>query len=793
MQPAKLVLAYLASMTSTAALLLSAVMLGTPAGAATAPEYPGIERHLRVDVPRIDATATIDGLLTEPVWDEAARLTRFSQYAPDDGRPSTDETEVRVWYSPTAIYFGIRAKAAPGAVRATLAARDHLDNDDAVLIMLSTFNDGRQATVFGVNPLGVQQDGTIVEGTNQSEGHFGGISGGRPQADLSADYVFDSKGHLTDYGYEIEVRIPFKSIRYQSLASQDWGLHVIRKVQSTGHEDSWVPALHSAASFMAQAGTLAGLHDLRRGLVMDLNPFVTGRSDGSPAGDGWQYDTHRPEFGTNVRWGVTNNLTLNATVNPDFSQVEADATQFQIDPRQALFYAEKRPFFLDGIELFTTPNNLVYSRSIVAPVAAAKLTGKVSGTTIAVLTAADDQFQSRDGTSNPFFTIARVQRDLGSTSRVALVYTDRLEDGYTNHVAGTDAHLVMRKVYSADLQAAVSRTERDGVVQTGALWQGVLRRTGRRFSFKYALNANAPDFRAAAGFISRSGVVNGEFTNQLAFYGHPGAFVEKFTQDVQIQNTWKYDDFTAGRGALERRLHLNSNFFLHGGWHTGASVLIEKYGYDASLYTDYGVLDGGTVRPFSGPTLPNLDYVFSLDTPRVHGVSANVFAIWGKDENFFEWANANIVYSTLDVLWRPTERLRVDFTHNLQSFLRRTDNSYVGVRKVPRLRLEYQATRSIFLRYVGEYASNYRDVLRDDSRTNLPIVILSPDGTYEPTETARQRALRSDWLFSYQPTPGTVLFAGYGNRLATSDGSPDLRLRRSSDGFFLKFSYLIRL
>src|SRR5512141_3044379 len=176
-------------MTSTAPLLLSALMLGTPAGAATAPEYPGIERHLRVDVPRIDATATIDGLLTEPVWDEAARLTRFSQYAPDDGRPSADETEVRVWYSPTAIYFGIRAQAAPGSVRATLADRDHVDNDDLIQIYLSTFNDGRQATVIGVNPLGVQLDGAVVEGAGQGGRAFGGLSGGRPATDLSPDFV----------------------------------------------------------------------------------------------------------------------------------------------------------------------------------------------------------------------------------------------------------------------------------------------------------------------------------------------------------------------------------------------------------------------------------------------------------------------------------------------------------------------------------------------------------------------------------------------------------------------------
>src|SRR5205814_2469071 len=212
--------------------------------------------------------------LPEPPWQEAARLTSFSQYAPDDGGAASDETAILVWYSPTAIYFGIRATAPPGAIRATLAARDRIENDDWIQILLSTFNDGRQATMFGVNPLGVQMDGAVVEGAQQGD-HFGGISGGRPLADLSPDFVFDSKGHLTGTGYEIEVRIPFKSLRYQPAAKQDWGLHIIRKIQSSGHEDSWVPARRSAASFLGQAGTLVGLHDLRRGLVMDISPVLT--------------------------------------------------------------------------------------------------------------------------------------------------------------------------------------------------------------------------------------------------------------------------------------------------------------------------------------------------------------------------------------------------------------------------------------------------------------------------------------------------------------------------------------
>jgi hypothetical protein len=772
--------------------MIPILVLALSSAFASGPVYRGTDRSLRVEIPRIETAIEVDGSLSEPVWEQAARLTGFSQYAPNDGQPAPDETSVLVWYSATAVHFGIRAHAAAGSVRATLAERDRIDNDDWIQIDLGTFNDGRQATVFGVNPLGVQMDGAVVEGANRGSSAFGGLAGGRAATDLSPDFVFDSKGRLTEYGYEVEVRIPFKSLRYQSGAVQDWGLHVVRRIQSAGHEDSWSPARNSAASFLEQSGTLVGLTDLRRGLVMDLNPAVTSRVDGSPRGDGWSYNGGRPDVGGNMRWGMTPNLTLNATVNPDFSQIEADATQFQIDPRQALFFAEKRPFFLDGIEFFSTPSNLVYSRRIVAPVAAAKVTGKLAGTTVAMLTAVDDADFSLDG-SHPVFNIARVQRDFGNASRAGVLYTDRLDGDSTNHVAAADAHLVWRKIYSLDLQLATSRTSFAGPATTGELWQSALRRSGKRFSLRYSLGGNAPDFRAGAGFVARPNIVSGEATHQLALFGKSGAFLEKWTGDVKLLGTWSYRGFRDGDEALERKLHLNGNFFMRGGWQAGASVLFERYAFDPSAYSNYGVLDGATVLPFSGVTLPNLDYVATLNTPRVRGVSANVFYIWGRDENFFEWASANIRYGTFGLQWRPSERLRADLNYNLQTFVRRTDGSYVGIRRVPRLRLEFQATRAMFFRYVGEYATNYQDALRDDSRTGLPIVFRRADGSFAPANSIRQRTFRNDWLFSYQPTPGTVLFAGYGNALTNSDPLHGEQIRRTRDGLFLKLSYLFRM
>ena len=174
----------------------------------------------------------------------AAVLAGFSQFQPADGRPANDSTEVLVWYSAHAIYFGIRAFEAHGAVHATLADRDKIGQDDYVQILLDTFNDRRRAYAFTVNPFGVQSDGTFSDQNG---------------TDLNPDYQYESKGRVTDFGYEVEVRIPFKSIRFQQTGSQHWGLNVLRGVQHSGHTQTWTPADRGAPSFLSQSGTLRDL------------------------------------------------------------------------------------------------------------------------------------------------------------------------------------------------------------------------------------------------------------------------------------------------------------------------------------------------------------------------------------------------------------------------------------------------------------------------------------------------------------------------------------------------------
>jgi len=762
--------------------------------------YSGRGGQLEVRVPRQEQEPSVDGKLNEPVWESAAVLTGFSQFSPSDGVPAVDSTEVLVWYSPTAIQFGIRAFEAHGAVHATLADRDRIDADDYIQILLSTFNDGRQASVFAVNPLGVQSDGALVETGATSGNGFNNAVVKREVPDLSPDFVFESKGTLTSYGYEIEVRIPFKSLRFQPGREQVWGINVVRLVQHSGREDSWTPARRARASFLAQSGRLVGLTDLRRGVVLDFTPSLTSKTTGASGTSGWEYTGGSPALGGTLRWGVTNNLTLNGTANPDFSQVESDAQQFVFDPRNELFFQEKRPFFLDGIEQFSTPNNLIYTRRIIQPVAAAKLTGKALGTDLAVLSAVDDQDGSFSGEDHPVYNLLRIQRDIGAQSRVGVVYTDRIDGNDYNRVAGADARLVFGDIYSAQLQLAGSRTRRLGVTETAPLWGGRLVRNGRTFGARYRIDGIAEEFRASSGFIQRPGIVHANLDHSITLYGKQGGFLESFTGDVALDGTWEYHKFVHGEGIQDRKLHFNTNTRFAGGWQFGASVLTETFGYPADVYSDYalevpGPADGLDTVPFTGrPTIPNLDYVLSLDTPEFSHFSGNIFFLWGHDENFFEWASANITWLDLTLGWRPTDKLRVNGEYHLQFVGRRSDGSTVSIWRSPRLKVEYQLSRPIFLRVVGEYTTERRDALRDETRTNAPILIFDPTvGDYVKTSPFGRRTLRGDFLFSYQPNPGTVLFAGYGSTLNDPTQMGRSTLRRSADGFFLKLSYLFQM
>jgi hypothetical protein len=279
--------------------------------------------------------------------------------------------------------------------------------------------------------------------------------------------------------------------------------------------------------------------------------------------------------------------------------------------------------------------------------------------------------------------------------------------------------------------------------------------------------------------------------------------MENLTVDLNLDGLYRWGQFLTYDGMQEEKIHLNANLILWGGWHVGASVLTEQFGYPSEVYADYRLelpnASGGVdTVPFVGRhAIPNKDYVLSFDTPELSQFSGSVFVLWGHDENFFEWASGRIFWLTLGLDWRPSDKLRLNGTYELQQVNRRTDGSLVNVNHVPRLKIEYQASRPIFVRLVGELQSERQSALRDDTRTDAPILIFDPlVGDFVKTTPFTRRSFRADLLFSYQPTPGTVLFAGYGSTLRDPvDPDDPLRtgLRRSDDGFFFKMSYLFRM
>jgi hypothetical protein len=765
------------------------------------PIYSGRDRQVDVRIPRFDADAVIDGDLADSVWAHAALLTGFSQYAPNDGIAAADSTQVLVWYSPTAIYFGIRAFEQHGRPTMTLANRDQIFGDDNVQILLGTFHDGKQALLFAVNPLGIQGDGTFIEGANVSAGGFiGGAVAGRERPDLSPDFVFQSRGHLTAWGYEVEVRIPFKSLRYQPRQPQDWSLNILREVKHSGFEDSWYPARRANATFVGQSGTLIGLTGMHRGLVVDLNPEATERATGGPSASGYQYDMGSPRVGGNIRWGVSDNLTLNGTIKPDFSQVESDAGQLGFDPRLALFFPEKRPFFLEGNELFQVPQGLIYTRRIVQPVAAVKLTGTAFGTDIGLLSAVDQKFASATGTENPIYTILRAQRTLSRASRVGLAYTDRREGGDYNRVAEVDSRLVFREIYGLNLQLGGSQTRVAGVTKTAPLWLTQFTIRHRVWGLRSLFAGIADDFRDASGFIGRAGIVHSYVDPSYTTYGRPGVFLERFTGDVAVDGIWQYQNFLHGRHLQDKKLHFNGNAALRGGWNVGAGYFVESFGYDSALYAPYrlevpapGGSGGLDTVPFVGqPTIVNGEYIVQVATPQWKRFSGSGFFLQGRDENFFEWASADLLLLSLDVSYRPTERIRTSISYYWQQINRRTDGSLVNVGRVLRAKLEYQLSRPLFIRVVGQYMQDHTDSLRDDSRTGAPILIVGSSGVTR-SAASRNNLFHADLLLSYQPVPGTVVFAGYGSDMVDQDAFRFRRLARTDDAFFLKLSYLFRL
>ena len=398
---------------------------------------------------------------------------------------------------------------------------------------------------------------------------------------------------------------------------------------------------------------------------------------------------------------------MNGTINPDFSQVEADAGQFTFDPRNALFFPEKRPFFLDGAELFNTPNNLIYTRRIVAPEAAVKLTGKAAGTDIAVLSAIDDRGTSLTARDHPVFNIVRLQHDLPRSSKVGFAYTDRIEGTSSNRVFAADTRLLFGSIYNLQLQGGGSRTVVDGRAITGADLAGDLQ--PRRPALRLSLS----DDRHSRGFSS------GERLHQPRRHHHHEPHPPRDMVWRRGRAAAKLDDERAAERRVavpphhRRRAMAREEAALQQHLQARRRLAGRRVGAVRVVRLRRAVLQGlrapGGRRarrscPSPARRTSRTTTTSSRSTRRSSRASRAASSTSGATtRTSSSGRRRNIVFATYAVDWRPSEKLRIDTQYQLQSYERRSDGSTVGVRRIPRLKVEYQVSRPIFLRVIGEY------------------------------------------------------------------------------------------
>ena len=483
------------------------------------PDYGALADRPRVRVPRIDTPPEIDGRLNDEAWLEAALLTDFVQQAPLDGPPATERTEIYIAYDSNHIYFGFYLHYEdPGILRASRVDRDTAFQDDLMTIYFDTFMDQQRSYDFDVNAYNVQGDGVI----NASNLRGGPI----PPADRSWDALFHSDAEIVDDGYTAEMAIPFKSLRYPQRppgVEHRWGFQIAREVKGKDRENIvWAPMSRDVQSFMAQMGVLEGMTDLSTSRNLEILPTFTAIQYGELDDDSgaWVGQGTSPEGGVNVKYGITSNLTADFTANPDFSQVESDRAQIEVNQRFPLFFPELRPFFLEGQDIFefTSPVQLIHTRTIVDPNLGGKLTGKVGRTTMGILVA-DDQAPGRRDAADPAygrnaqFLVGRARYDLYRESHLGVVVTDReFQDSYSR-VGGIDGQFRLGQSSRFNF-VAVQSTHRDeeGATESGPMLGALFRHDGRNLQASGYTSHVYPGFHTDVGFVRRfdQRVVGGE-------------------------------------------------------------------------------------------------------------------------------------------------------------------------------------------------------------------------------------------------------------------------------------------
>ncbi len=495
-------------------------------------------------VPRVDDVPTIDGVLDEPVWTRAWRAELPYEIYPADNTPAPVRTEVFVMYDRSDLYVGMRAyDPEPDMIRARFWDRDNAWDDDWMGVVFDTFDDERRDLLFVVNPLGVQID--MIENW--------------PGGSVEWDAIWESAARITEWGWSAEMRVPFSSLRFQrSSAPQVWGFDAIRGYpRDRFRQMGCFPRDRNNDCYLCQAIKIEGFEGVEAGHNLEIVPTVTAsRTERRPIIDE-PYDEPEDEVeaGVTAAWGFTPNMTLGATLNPDFSQVEADARQLDVNEPFALFYPEKRPFFMEGADFFTTPMDAVYTRMVRDPAWGLKLTGKEGPHTIGAYVVEDDVTNlifpgaqrsaatslDRESTA----TVARYKLDIGNRFTLGLLGTDRQGEGYSNRVGGIDLDLRLSRQDRIQLQVLRSTTRypepiSDRFGQPHGEFDDIAAqvyyaRTGRKVSLWALGQFRGEDFRADLGFMPQVDTRGGEAGISLDWIGTDATWYSALNLKVKLE------------------------------------------------------------------------------------------------------------------------------------------------------------------------------------------------------------------------------------------------------------------
>lgn len=787
------------------------------------------EKSKPLVIPRLTKPPTIDGKLEQEEWKEAVVLKDFYQTSPGDNVAPSKPTEAFMGYDSKFFYLAVHAYDEPQKVRATVARRDDVFGEDNVRLVLDTFNDQRKAYLLGWNPLGVQQDGIETEGQG---------------TDFSVDIVMESKGVITEDGWTLEVAIPFKSLRYVAGKDKLWGFHLWRNIDRFNDEvDSWVPISRDISGMLTQAAHLTGLEGISTERTLEVIPSITFSETGrrvnalSPATLAANPGTLDPgrilnqpidaDAGVTVKYGLTPTVTLDLAVNPDFAQVEADQTVVTANQRFPIFFAEKRPFFLEGIDIFRTSLQAVHTRAIVDPDLAAKITGKSGRTTFGLLLATDnapgnfDEDERNDPANfrvierfidkNAYIGILRLKRDVGSESSIGLLMTSYNFIEKHNQLGGIDGRFKLNKQTTFNFQVLGTTSRRcfsdpfanlyrpaltdpcynGGQTRSfyrtgkGLAYSANFRKDGRHFSYGLNAGGSTQDYRADVGFTRRTN------TNSVGMYfGYSSEPKPKnriiswgIFNSTRTAYTWQGLGFnTENEANLEFRFQRNT--FLGLGTVVGHEKIFEEEFGVARTPTQTGAFFGSAERStnFIAP------YIFAGARPS-EKYSLNVFLLHSTNSFDFDFG-AGPKYPRvspaalaspdapldpgpgkfwelnlgLDV--QPTNELSASVSYTLNRLVRNDTKLLAFQENIFSFRSTYQFTRFIFARARVDYG----------------------------TLSANARA---QFLFGWTPNPGTAFYAGYNDDLTRNGFSPftgqlEPGFRRNGRTFFIKMSYLFR-